>query len=87
MSCEGPIPFPTYVPGSTSVEVIYADLLGEVVLCNSKHPAGMLKHVGVADVLVHLAKPQLHFMYNHLRMSDTEYYCEYNSSLQCSLHN
>jgi hypothetical protein len=29
-----------------------------MVLRNSKHPAGMLKHVGVADVLVYLAKPQ-----------------------------
>jgi hypothetical protein len=36
-----------------------------MVLSDSKHPAGMLKHIGVADVLVHLAKSQLCCMHDH----------------------
>ncbi|WVZ64490.1 hypothetical protein U9M48_013997 [Paspalum notatum var. saurae] len=70
VSCEGPIPFPTNVPGITSVEAIYADLLRQMVLSNSEQPAGMLKHIGVADVLVHLAESQLCCMLTHIRMPE-----------------
>ena len=38
-----------------------------MALSNSIHPTRMFKHIGVADVLVHLAKPQLHYMFTHFR--------------------
>jgi hypothetical protein len=60
MSREGAIPFPTNVPGVSGVKATYADLVGQRVLGDGEHPAGMLEHVGVADVLAHLAKPKLY---------------------------
>lgn len=68
VSCEGPIPFPMNVPGIACLKILYADFLGLMALSNSVHPTCMFKHIGVANVLVHLAKPQLHCMYTHFRL-------------------
>jgi hypothetical protein len=59
MCCEGPVPFPTNVPGIAGAEGLYADLLGKMVLSDGVHPAGMLKYVCVAGILVNFAKSQL----------------------------
>jgi hypothetical protein len=66
--CAGPIPFLLDVPSIACLKILYADFNGLMALSDGVYPAPMFKHICVADALVHLAKPQLHFMFTQFKL-------------------